>query len=532
MAFPEGTLPMVPEACRPYARVAMDAIPILLIICFGASMLALVALVWAISARQFQMGPGAATVIFDEGEVGHPVDPVVPGDEGESRKSLDASCRLSALYLLVSSVFWLLVGSAAGLAVSLKFHQPELLVDQAWLTFGRLRPFHLNIVAYGWSSMAGMGVAIWLMPRLLKTPLRGEGFALWGTHLWNLGVTLGGFALLLGQSQGEEWLEFPWLVDVMLAIAGALIGIPVLLTLKNRQVHHLYVSTWYLGAALIWFPFLFLVANVPGVFSGVPQAAVNWWFAHNVLGLWLTPLALAAAYYFIPKVLGVPIYSYQLSLLGFWSLALFYSQAGIHHLIGGPVPHWLQAISVVHSVSMFIPVIAVAVNHHFTLKGHTRRLRTSATLRFVVTGAVTYTLVSFQGSIEAVPSFNKIVHFTHYTVAHAHLGVYGFVSMILFGAFYFVVPRLTGKEWPFRGWIEAHYWLVVGGLAIYFFSMTIAGWLQGQALLNADGTFLDSLRATAGYLPWRSVGGGLMTAGHLVFATHLVLLLVKKEVVR
>lgn len=508
----------------------MDAIPILLIVCFGASIIGLVALVWAISAQQFQMGGGAATIIFEEGELGRPVDPTRPdGQENESRRVLDASCRRSSLYLLISAVFWLLVGSAAGLLVSLKFHQPDLLTQLEWLTFGRLRPFHLNIVAYGWTSMAGLGIAVWLLPRTLRVPLQGEKYAIWGAHLWNLGVLLGGVSLLLGQSQGEEWLEFPWPVDIVLTVAGALIGVPALLTLKERKVNHLYVSTWYLGAALVWFPILFLVSNVPGVFKGIPQAAVNWWFAHNVLGLWVTPLALAAAYYFLPKVLGVPIYSYQLSLLGFWSLALFYSQAGIHHLIGGPVPKWLVAISVVHSVSMFIPVIAVAVNHHFTLKGHTERLRNSPTLRFVVTGAVTYTLVSFQGSIEAVPSFNRIVHFTHYTVAHAHLGVYGFASMIFFGGFYFVVPRLTGKEWPFKGWIEAHYWLVVSGLATYFVSMSIAGWLQGQALLNADGTFLDSLRATTAYLPWRSVGGGLMTAGHLVFAAHLGVLLSQKS---
>ena len=509
----------------------VSSIPILLIICFGASVVALIGLVWAISARQFQMGPGAATVIFEEGEQGHQVDPIRPyGVEAKERQALDQSCRRASLYLICSSVLWLLVGSAAGLVASLKFHQPELLVEQAWLTFGRLRPFHLNIVAYGWSSMAGMGVALWLMPRLLRTPLVGERYAVWGAHLWNLGVFLGGASLLSGVTQGLEWLEFPWPVDILLATAGAMVGVPLLLTLKHRRVNHLYVSTWYIGAALLWFPFLFVISNVPGVFSGIPLAAVNWWFAHNVLGLWLTPLGLAAAYYFIPKVLGVPIHSYQLSLLGFWSLALFYSQAGIHHLIGGPVPRWLVAISVVHSVSMFIPVIAVAVNHHFTILGHFQSVRKSPTLRFVVVGAMTYTLVSFQGSIEAVPSFNHIVHFTHYTVAHAHLGVYGFMSMIMFGSFYFVIPRLTGREWPYRGWVEAHFWLVFLGLTVYVVSMSVAGWLQGQALLNADGTFLDSLRVTTAYLPWRSVGGGLMTAGHAVFAIHLVLLLSGSEV--
>lgn len=475
------------------------------------------------------MGPGSAEVIFEPSEKGHCEDPAAQDvSESWSREYLDLSGRRAVISLLVTALFWLAIGSIAGLVTSLKFHYPDLWVESAWQTFGRLRPLHLNTVIYGWTSLAGIAVGLWLMPRLLKTPLRGERFALAGCLIWNLAVLVGAVQLLLGTSGGQEWLEFSWPVDLALAFAGALMGVPLLMTLQKRQVRHLYVSTWYIGAALLWFPALFIIANWPGMFNGVSQAVVNWWFAHNVLGLWITPFSLGAAYYFIPKILGRPIHSYQLSLLGFWSLALFYSQAGIHHLIGGPVPNWLVAVSVVHSVAMVIPVIAVAINHHMTMKGQFRRLFDSPTLRFVVTGSVLYTAVSLQGSHQAIPSFNHLVHFTHYTVAHAHLGVYGFASMVLFGSVYFVAPRVTGKEWPYRSWINIHYWLVTIGLALYFISMTVAGILQGYVLLDPEQSFLASLLATKPYLAWRSLGGLLMTAGHLLFALHFFLLLCKK----
>lgn len=499
------------------------SIPFLLVVGFLVSLAALVFLVWSISSGQFSMGPGSASVIFEPGE--HGEDPASSPDAEDSRQSLDRSGRRAVLVLLGSAIVWLLLGSFAGLASSLKFHLPDLWTTSAWATFGRVRPLHLNLVTYGWTSLASLGVGLWLMPRLLKTPLRGEGYALAGAALWNGALVAGSWALLAGYSQGEEWLEFPFAVDLALSVAGALLGIPLLLTLRERKVRHLYVSTWYIGAALLWFPWLFLIANWPGAFHGVSQAVVNWWFAHNVLGLWITPFSLGAAYYFIPKILGRPIHSYQLSLLGFWSLALFYSQAGVHHLIGGPVPNWLVAVSVVHSVAMVIPVIAVAINHHMTMKGHFPRLLDSPTLRFVVTGSVLYTVVSLQGCLEALPSFNRLVHFTHYTVAHAHLGVYGFASMILFGSVYFIGPRVTGRDWPSPSWISAHYWLVTLGLALYVVSMTVAGVLQGLVLLDPEATFLASLAQTKPYFIWRSAGGAMMTAGHLIFGLHFVRLL-------
>jgi cytochrome c oxidase cbb3-type subunit 1 len=207
-----------------------------------------------------------------------------------------------------SAIGWLLLGSFAGLISSLKLHNPDWLTGQEWLTFGIIRTIHLNAVSYGWTSMAAFGLAMWMLPRLMMTTLQGGRFALLGAVLWNAGLIAGIGSIAAGFSTGLEWLEMPWQVALLLVAGGALIGIPLLLTLARRTVDHLYVSVWYLAAALFWFPILYLVANLPGVHFGVEQASMNWWYGHNVLGYFFTPMAQAAIYYFVPKVIGRPLH--------------------------------------------------------------------------------------------------------------------------------------------------------------------------------------------------------------------------------
>jgi cytochrome c oxidase cbb3-type subunit 1 len=222
------------------------------------------------------------------------------------------------------------------------------------------------------------------------------------------------------------------------------------------------------------------------------------------------------------------VFSYGLSVVGFWSLALFYSQVGMHHLIGGPVPTWLVSVSVVHSVMMFVPVVAVAINHHWTMKGRFGMLRHSPTLRFVVLGAMMYTLTSFEGSLQSLRTINRVTHFTHFTVAHAHFGVYGFVSFALFGAVYFLLPRLIEREWPRPALIKAHFWLALSGILVYVVGLSVGGVLQGLAMLDPARGFMDSVAVTIPYLHVRTLGGALMTAAHLVFAYHTWLMATRR----
>lgn len=436
------------------------------------------------------------------------------------RLRADASSRGPVLLAFSSAIVWLLAGSFAGELASLKMHLPDLLTGHAWLTFGRVRPVHLNAMIYGWASMGMLGISLWMIPRLVHTELRLARVATTGIWLWNVGVLVGLIGILAGYSTGLEWLEMPRFAAVpALVLGGAMVGIPLLVTLRHRQVDHLYVSVWYIMGAYVWFPIIYFIGNWPS-FTGVESAAVNWFYAHNVLGLWLTAINLGAVYYLIPKILGRPIFSYQLSLLGFWSLAFFYALNGMHHLIGGPLPTWMITTSIVASALMIIPVLAVAVNHHMTMFGRFGALRYSPALRFIVLGAISYTAVSLQGMFTALRSVNRITHFTHWTIAHAHVGVYGFVTFVVFGSIYYIMPRLVDHEWPSARLIRWHFWLVLGGLVLYVVPLTITGVMQGMALLDPQTPFQRSVEVTIPGLWMRSFAGLVLTSGHLVFAWH------------
>ncbi len=437
------------------------------------------------------------------------------------RGAVDASCRGPVLLFFASAVLWLLVGTALALLASVKMHSPGVLADWGWLTFGRVRPAHLSTVIYGWGSMAGVGVLLWLEARLCRVALPLQLLLVVGCVLWNVGVAGGTLSILSGAGTSVEWLEFPREWSFLFAGVFAVIMAASLMMFSGRRVGHIYVSQWYLFGAVLWFPFLYVLGNaiIHGrLGEGVVQAAANWWFAHNVLGLWFTPIGLAAVYYLLPKVLGRPIHSYYLSILGFWTLALFYNWAGTHHLIGGPLPAWLVTVGIVGSLMMVIPVTTVAINHHMTTRGHFRRLRVSPTLRFIVFGAMSYTVVSLQGSLQSLRFFNEVTHFTHYTVAHAHLGVYSFFSMVMFGAIYYIAPRLTGREWHSAPLIKVHFWGTALGILAYWTLLSFGGVLQGLALGDPDVPFLDVVATTVPYLWLRTLAGVLMTVGHVAFA--------------
>jgi cytochrome c oxidase cbb3-type subunit I len=410
------------------------------------------------------------------------------------RALIDESARLPVLMFFGTSLFWLLVGTVLAIIASTKLHSPTFLDGSPWLTFGRVRPAHLNAVNYGWAALASFGMLLWLMARLARSPIRYPGLLVIACVVWNIGVFAGVVSILAGYGTGIEWLEFPSFVPPILVAAYAFIATWALATFRLRREHHVYVTQWYMLGALFWFPWLYTVANLLLFYApvkGVTQATVNWWFAHNWLGLWLTPIGVGAAYYLIPKVYGRPVYSYYLSILGFWALALFYNWAGMHHLVGGPIPAWLIAATTVGSMMMLIPVAAVAVNHHMTafpkfsweeIKKSNRILWASPTLRFIIFGAVCYTMVSVQGAFQALPIKNRTTHFTHYTIAHAHLGLYGFFSMMAFGSMYYIVPRLTGWEWASSRLIKTHFWCVAGGMILYFVGLTLGGWYQGDLM--------------------------------------------------
>ena len=498
-----------------------------------------------------------STMTVDAENVGDRLDPAglaqqADADQISERQVIDRSCRGPVILFFVSATFWLIVGTILALLASIKLHSPTFLAEFSWLTFGRVRPAHLNIVIFGWSAMVGLGTAVWLTCRLCRVPLRLPQMLVGAGVIWNAGVTAGLYGLLAGQSNSIEWIEFPPYATFMLFCSFAIVSVWTLMTFSQRHEKHVYVSLWYIFGAMFWFPWVYgtveLLMASPYAVQGVAQESIHWWFGHNVLGVFFTPLGLAAIYYLLPKVVGRPIHSYYLSILGFWSLALFYNWAGAHHLVSGPVPAWLVTCSIVGSVMMFIPVICTAINHHLTAYEHLNMLRTSPVLRFIVFGAMTYTFVSFQGSMMAVRVLNEPFHFTHHTIAHAHLGLYAFYTMVMFGAVYYILPRLTGRAFASARLMRTHFWCTALGALLMFVALTLGGILQGfewnQAgkpltqMVHDHGyfsglaawfdtfktkqdqpiNFVVVLRETIPYLWARSVSGFLLLAGHLAFA--------------
>ena len=522
----------------------MDSAILSLLGAFLLSILGLFVFIWSLRKGLLVENPKAASAIFAQGEIGHIDDPALgnadqqrfqaaaaePGDachlpdaqEIEDRIAADRSSAFPVFMFIAFACMWLLLGGIAGLTASLKLHWPDWLVSEAWMTFGRIRTVHLTAVLYGWITNAELAIIIWLMPRLLRRPLIGNMWIMMGGALVNVAIASGIGAIGAGWTDGLEYLEMPWQIGIFFAAGMVCIIGPVMYTLVNRKVESLYVTTWYHTAGLLWITLLFIVGKMPGVHFGVQQAAMNWWYGHNVLGLWFTPVAVGAIYYFLPKIIARPIRSYNLSILGFWTLAFFYAQVGGHHLVGGPVPGWLITLSIVQSMMMIVPVLAFSINMALTMKGRMRLALYSPTLRFVMFGGFMYLLSSLQGSFEALRSVQQVAHFTHFTVAHAHLGAYGFVTMVLFGAIYFMMPRILHWEWPFPKLISWHFWLAAIGVTIYFVGLTYGGWLQGLAMLDASRPFMDSVAVTIPWLQWRSVGGGLMVASHLIFAFHFL----------
>jgi cytochrome c oxidase cbb3-type subunit 1 len=444
------------------------------------------------------------------------------------RALIDASTRVPVLMFYTSAIAWLLIGTLLAGFVSFKLHSPDLLSNFSFLTWGRVRPAHMNIMVYGWASMAGMGTAIWLMARLCRTVLRHPLLLVVGAAFWNLGVLLGTGAILAGDSTGYQWLEFPTYVAIVLFVAYSLIMSWAVLMFRFRRGEQIYITQWYLVGAFLWFPWLYAAAQlmlfaVP--VQGVMQAAVTWWYANNLMFLWFGAIALGTAYYMIPKVIGRPVYSYHLATIGFWTYALFSSWLGMTRMVDGPFPAWMITASISAAILTIIPVATVGLNHHMTMLGYFPLLRYSPTLRFTVFGAMSYTVFSILGVLLSLRSVARYLNFTQANVAYSHLGLYAFFSMIMFGSMYYIVPRLVGREWRYASLIKLHFWASVYGIALMTLMLLAGGLVEGLNMDNASLPFTESTQSLLPYLRGRSLAGVLMMVSHFIFAFHFGLML-------
>src|SRR6202162_3206047 len=444
------------------------------------------------------------------------------------RAIIDASTRVPVLMFYASAMVWLLIGTVLAGFVSFKMHSPDWLSNVGFLTWGRLRPVHMNVMVYGWASMVGMGTAIWLMARLCRTTLRHPLLLVAGAWFWNIGVLVGVIAILMGYSTGYQWLEFPPYAALILLVAYALIISWAILMFRFRRGEQIYITQWYLLGAFLWFPWLYAATQVmlfvaPG--HGVVEAVVGWWYANNLLFLWLGAIGLGTAYYMIPKVIGRPVYSYHLATIGFWTYALFSSWTGMQRLVDGPFPAWMITASIAATILTIIPVATVGLNHHMTMQGYFPLMRYSPTLRFTVFGAISYTVFSAVGVLISLRSVARYVNFTQASIAYSHLGLYAFFTMVMFGSMYYIVPRLVGREWRYASLITLHFWASVYGVGLVTVMLLAGGLLQGANMENPSLAFSESTQTILPYLRGRSLVGLLMTAAHFIFAFHFCLML-------
>jgi cytochrome c oxidase cbb3-type subunit 1 len=455
-----------------------------------------------------------------------------------STELVDRSIRVPVLFFFGSGVFWLVVASAFYLLSSWQIHTPSAwwaFPGVAWLSFGRSYPAFLNCYIYGWATCAGIGTGIWLLSRLNGVSLRNPLFPVIAGILWNIGMISGLFSLLAGGTTGRPLLEFPSYSAFILFLALAMVSLWAMTIVCNRKPRAVSISEWYLLGAFLWFAWMYATANIALEIApapGVAQAAINWWYVGGLVQLWLTPVALAAAYYLIPVISGRPIYSYKLALLGFWGLALFGGWTGMTNVIGGPFPAWMVTASIVAKVLLMVPVFAVAANFHLTMKGHFGVLRDHLALRFVVTGTVVYTAFSLAGSVISTRSIAQFTQFTFVTVMQNQLGLFGFYSMILFGALYYIVPKLLNRQWLFPKLVEAHFWLVVVGFVLLVFDLAIGGLIQGFGLEDPQIPMIAVNDLLGPFLAIQSFAALLLVAGNLGFVVAFILILLISAPVR
>ncbi|MBI3015695.1 MAG: cbb3-type cytochrome c oxidase subunit I [Candidatus Tectomicrobia bacterium] len=406
------------------------------------------------------------------------------------------------------------------LILAAKFVWPDFLGSVPWLQFGRIRVFHTNGVIYGWLSTAFLSILYYVIPKLAGRPLLSERLAWWTFWVWNLGLVLGLGAILAGQMQGIEYAEFPPLADVVFAAGFVMALVNLLGTIFASPEKQLYVSSWYFILGFAFTALNYVMANIVPTFlaPGAAGAAITGLWIHNAVGLWITPIGVGLVYFFLPVLLKRPIYSHALSLVGFWTLSFFYPLGGAHHFFFSPIPWWLQVLAVPLTVVLFAVVATVIYNWLATLKGEWKQVPGNMALRYLATGIIAYFATCTQGPFHTFFSVQKVIHFTDWVVAHAHLALLGAFTYFNLAAFTYIWPRVTGKEFYSKKLAESAYWMVtIGFYVFYFLPLTALGLVEGY-LWMSPAPFAESVIQAIPFWFSRLIGGVLIYGGLCAFA--------------
>ena len=435
---------------------------------------------------------------------------------------------------IVLAMAWAVFGMFIGDWVAWLLAFPDLTFDAAWSSFGRLRPAHTTGVIFGFGGNALIATSFHVMQRTSRARMPDQ-FSPWFVLIgYNLFCILAVTGYFMGITQSKEYAEPEWYADIWLVIVWVTYLLLYLRTLARRKEPHIYVANWYYLAFILVVAILHIVNNlaVPAslagaksysLFSGVQDAMTQWWYGHNAVAFFLTAGFLGMLYYYLPKRAERPIYSYRMSIIGFWGITFFYMWAGSHHLHYTALPQWVQTLGMTFSVMLLVPSWIAAANALLTLNGAWHKVRDDATLRFMMMAAVFYGLSTFEGSFMAIRSVNSLSHYTDWTIGHVHAGAMGWVALITFGSIYAVVPWLWKRERIYSpALVEVHFWLALAGTLIYVFAMWNSGIIQGLMwrTYNDSGTlaysFLDSMIAMHPYYVARAIGGLLFLIGAIV----------------
>lgn len=440
----------------------------------------------------------------------------------------------------VATVFWGVVGFSVGVLIALQLAFPVLNFGLEWFSFGRLRPVHTSAVIFAFGGNALFATSFYVVQRTCRAPLFGgpllAALVFWGYQIFIVMAALG---YVLGISQGKEYAEPEWYVDLWLTVVWVAYLVIFLGTLIKRREPHIYVANWFYLAFIVTVAVLHLVnnASVPvsmfgaksyGLWSGVQDALTQWWYGHNAVGFFLTAGFLGIMYYFVPKQAERPVYSYRLSIVHFWSLIFLYIWAGPHHLHYTALPDWAQTLGMTFSIILWMPSWGGMINGLMTLSGAWHKLRTDPVLKLLVTSIAFYGMSTFEGPVMSIKAVNSLSHYTDWTIGHVHSGALGWVAFVTFGAVYFMVPKLWKRERLYSiRLVNTHFWIATIGIVFYITSMWVSGIMQGlmwrtyNALGFLEYSFVETVEAMHPYYLIRALGGILFLIGALIMVYNL-----------
>ena len=440
---------------------------------------------------------------------------------------------------LIATVFWGIVGFLVGDILAWQLAFPVLNFDLPWTNFGRLRPVHTSAVIFAFGGNALLATSLYIVQRTSRARLAGKWapyFVVWGYQLF---IVLAASGYVLGVTQSKEYAEPEWYVDLWLTIVWVVYLLVFLGTLARRKEPHIYVANWFFLAFIVTVAMLHLVNNmaIPVsvfgsksyiLFSGVQDAMTQWWYAHNAVGFFLTAGFLGIMYYFIPKRVERPIYSYRLSIVHFWTLIFLYIWAGPHHLHYTALPDWAQTLGMTFSIMLWMPSWGGMINGLMTLSGAWDKLRTDPVVRLLVVSVAFYGMSTFEGPLMSIKAVNSLSHYTDWTIGHVHSGALGWVGMVSFGAIYCLAPWLWGRRALYSiRLVEWHFWLSTLGILLYITAMWVSGILQGLMWRAYDTygfleySFVETVEAMHPFYVIRAIGGLLFVLGSLIMAYNV-----------